>query len=53
MIVDFGEMTLSPPKEGLLKIQNHCQEILEKEKVTVRELSKLIVNESFTKMSWS
>ena len=43
VIVDFGEMTLSPPKEGLLKIQNHCQEILEKEKVTVRELSKLIV----------
>ena len=42
VIVDFGEMTLSLPKEKRLKVQNHCQDILEKGKVTVRELSKLI-----------
>ena len=42
VIVDSGEITLSLPKEKLLKVQNHCQEILEKRKVTVRELSKLI-----------
>ena len=42
VIVDSGEMTLSLPKEKLLKVQNHCQEILENGKVTVRELSKLI-----------
>ena len=42
VIVDSGEMTLSLPKEKLLKVQNHCQEILEKEKVTVRELRRLI-----------
>ena len=41
VIVDSGEMTLTLPKEKLLKVQNHCQEILENEKVTVRELSKL------------
>ena len=41
VIVDSGEMTLSLPKENLLKVQNHCQEILEKWKVTVRELNKL------------
>ena len=35
-------MTLSLPKEKLLQVQNHCQEILEKEKIAVRELSKLI-----------
>ena len=41
---DFGEMTLSFPKEKLLKVQNRCQEIrkLEKGKVTVSELSTLI-----------
>ena len=42
VIVDSGEMTLSLPKEKRLKIQNHCQEILENGKVTVRKLSKLI-----------
>ena len=42
VIVDSGEMTLTLPKEKLLKVQNRCQEILENEKVTVRELSKLI-----------
>ena len=44
MIADFGEMTLSFPKEKLLKVQNRCQEIrkLEKGKVTVSELSTLI-----------
>ena len=42
VIVDSGEMTLNLPKEKLLKVQNHCQEILEKGKVTVRKLSKLI-----------
>ena len=42
VIVDSGEITLSLPKENLLKVQNQCQEILEKRKVTVRELSKLI-----------
>ena len=43
VIVNSGEMTLSLPKEKLLKVQeNHFQEILEKGKVTVRELSKLI-----------
>ena len=40
VIVDSGEMSL--PKEKLLKVQNHCQEILEKGKITVRKLSKLI-----------
>ena len=40
MIVNSGEMSL--PKEKLLKVQNHCQEILEKGKITVRKLSKLI-----------
>ena len=42
VIVYSGEITLSLPKEKLLKVQNHCQEILQKEKVTVRELGKLI-----------
>ena len=42
VIVDSGEMTLTLPKEKLLKVQNHCQEILEKEKVTVRKRSKPI-----------
>ena len=42
VIVDSGEMTLSLPEEKLPKVQYHCQEILEKGKVTVRELSKLI-----------
>ena len=44
VIADFGEMTLSFPKEKLLKVQNRCQEIrkLEKGKVTVSELSTLI-----------
>ena len=42
MIVDPAEMTLSLFKEKLLKVQNYCQEILEKGKVTVTELSKLI-----------
>ena len=42
VIVDSGETTLSLPKEKLLKVQNHCQEILENGKVTVRKLSKLI-----------
>ena len=42
VIVDSGEMTLGLPKGKLLKVQNNCQEILEKGKVTVRELSKLI-----------
>ena len=41
-IVDSREMTLSLPKEKLLKVQYHCQEILEKGKVTDRGLSKLI-----------
>ena len=35
VIVDSGEMTLSLPKEKLLKVQNHFQEILENGKVTV------------------
>ena len=42
VIVDSGEMTLSLPKEKLLKVQIPCQEILEKGKVAVRELSKRI-----------
>ena len=42
VIVYSGEITLGLPKEKLLKVQNHCQEILEKGKVAVRELSKLI-----------
>ena len=42
VIVDSGKITLNHPKEKLLKVQNHCQEILEKGKVTVRGLSKLI-----------
>ena len=42
VIVDSGEMTLSLPKEKLLKVQNHCEEIPEIGKVTVRELSNLI-----------
>ena len=42
VIVDSGKMNLSLPKEKLLKVQNHCQKSLEKGKVTVRELSKLI-----------
>ena len=42
VIVDSVETTLSLPKEKLLKLQNRCQEILEKGKVTVMELSKLI-----------
>ena len=42
MIVDPGEMTLSLFKEKLLKVQNYCQEIFEKGKVTVKELNKLI-----------
>ena len=41
-IVDSGEIILSLPKEKILKVQYHCQEILEKGKVTDRELSKLI-----------
>ena len=41
VIVDSGEMTLSLPKEKLLKVQNHCEEIPEIGKVTVRELSNL------------
>ena len=41
LIVDSGEMTLSLPMEKLLKVQIPCQETLEKEKVIVRELSKL------------
>ena len=41
-MVDSWEMTLSLPEEKLPKVQYHCQEILEKGKVTVRELSKLI-----------
>ena len=41
VIVDSRELTLSLPEKKLLKVQNHCQEILRKEKVTVRELSKL------------
>ena len=32
VIVDSEEMTLSLPKEKLLKAQNHCQEILKKGK---------------------
>ena len=48
MIEDSGKMTLNLPKEKLLKVQKHCQEILEKGKVTVRELSKLIGRLSFT-----
>ena len=48
MIVDSGQMTLSLPKEKLVKVQNHCQEILEKGKVTVRELSKLTARLSRT-----
>ena len=47
-IVDFGETTLSFPGEKVFKMQNQCQEILEKEKVTVRELSKFIGKLSFT-----
>ena len=42
VIEDSGEMTLSLPKEKPLKVENYCQKILEKGKLTVRELSKLI-----------
>ena len=42
LIVNSRKITLRFPKEKLLKVENPCQEILEKEKVTVRELSKLI-----------
>ena len=48
VIVDSGEMTLSLSKEKPLKVQNHCQEILKKGKVVVRELSKLIGRLSIT-----
>ena len=48
VIEDSGKLTLNLPKEKLLKVQKHCQEILEKGKVTVRELSKLIGRLSFT-----
>ena len=37
VIVDSGEMLLNFPKEKLLKVQNHCQEMLENGKVTVRD----------------
>ena len=47
VIADSGEMTLSLPKEKLLKVQNR-HEILEKEKVTVKELSKPPVRLSST-----
>ena len=42
VIVHSDEMTLSLLQEKLLKVHNHCQQILVKEKLTVRELSKLI-----------
>ena len=51
VIVDSGEMTLNLPKEKLLKVQNHFQEILEKGKVTVRELNKLTGRLSSTAMA--
>ena len=52
VIVNSGEMTLSLPKEKLLKVQeNHFQEILEKGKVTVRELNKLTGRLSSTAMA--
>ena len=47
VIADSGETTLSLPKEKLLKVQNR-HEILEKEKVTVKELSKPPVRLSST-----
>ena len=42
VIVDSVEMTLSLSKEKILRVQNQCKEILEKEKATVRKPSKLI-----------
>ena len=37
VIVYSGEMLLNLPKKKLLKVQNHCQEMLENRKVTVRD----------------
>ena len=51
--VGSGEMTFSLPKNKLFKVQNHCQQILEKEKITVRELRKLIGRLSSTASSSS
>ena len=48
VIVDSGKMSLSLFKEKLLNAQNHCQKTLEKGKVTVGELSKLICRLSST-----
>ena len=48
VIVESGEMILNLPKEKLLIAQYHCHEILEKGKVTLRELSKPIGRLSFT-----
>ena len=48
VIVESGEMILNLAKEKLLIVQYHCHEILEKGKVTVRELSKPIGRLSFT-----
>ena len=45
IIVDSVEMTLSFPKEKVLRVQNQCKEIQNRRKlvtVTVRELRKLI-----------
>ena len=48
VIVDSGKMSLRLFKEKLLNAQNHCQKTLEKGKVTVGELSKLICRLSST-----
>ena len=48
MIVDYVGMTLILSKGEVLRIQNQPKEFLEKEKVTVNELSKLMKRLSFT-----
>ena len=48
MIVDYVGMTLILSKGEVLRIQNQPKGFLEKEKVTVKELSKLMKRLSFT-----
>uniref|UniRef100_A0A7M5V2U2 Reverse transcriptase domain-containing protein n=1 Tax=Clytia hemisphaerica TaxID=252671 RepID=A0A7M5V2U2_9CNID len=42
MIIDSIKMTLSLPEEKVVAIKKQCSEMLEKEKVPLRELSKLV-----------
>ena len=42
MIIDSVEMILSLPEEKVVTIKQQCSEMLEKEKVSLRELAKLV-----------